>query len=636
MAVVPLNVARVSQHLQAFQLQQSLTSKQLGLLRIQNQLSTGLKFLTPSEAPADASIAGTVDRRLDALDGLRGNLRTANNTLAATEDAMREAIDLMTQAHNTALEAINSSTSREERESLANLVDSLVTQAVSVANRRYVDTYLFSGYYGDDAPFAYENNGVVYRGDENRLRTMVDSDMSTASFSASGAEFFGAVSNQVRGRSDLNPAVTVSTRISDLRGTSGQGVRLGKLLVSDGATQVQIDLSDAATVGDIIDKLNDQMPGGLAALVTPLGIQVTAPGGFSTVNISDVGADQGARDLGLTASGALTAGGVDLNPRLTLQTQIASLSGGGGLGLAGDIVIRNGAQSATVSVADAVTVEDVINRINAAGAGVWAALNPDGRTIDVRNRTSGADLYIEDAGGAAALNLGIRSTHAAVQLADLNDGRGVQTQPGDDLRITTASGATIDVDIDGALTLQDVIDRLNSAAGGAISAGFASSGGGLVITDNTSGGGTLRIERLNLSPAIDGLGLDVTATGNQINGAPIRPVRVNSAFTALLELRDALRGDDTKGIQFAGERLEAVMQDMLAVQGKIAAQARAMDDRTQRLEAEDTATRILLSDVRDVDFTEAVVRFQQVQTALQANITAAARIQGLSLLDALR
>jgi len=33
-----------------------------------------------------------------------------------------------------------------------------------------------------------------------------------------------------------------------------------------------------------------------------------------------------------------------------------------------------------------------------------------------------------------------------------------------------------------------------------------------------------------------------------------------------------------------------------------------------------TATRVLLSDVRDVDLAEAAVRFQQLQTALQANL----------------
>lgn len=635
MAIIPLNVARVSQHLRSFQLQQSLTGRQLDLLRIENQLSTGLRFLTPSQAPADAAVATSVERRLDSISGVMNNLRTANSTLSATESAMLEAVELMRSAHNTALEALNSSTSAEERASLANYIDSIVGQAVSVANRRHVDTYLFSGHYGGGAPFEFTGDSVLYRGDLNRLSTLVDSDLTSDTFTVPGGSFFGAVSGQVRGRVDLNPAVTVNTRISDLRGSAGSGVRLGSVLVSNGTQQAEIDLSGAATVGDIVDRLNASMPPNLAASVIPSGIQVITTTGFASVTISDIGGGQAARDLGLISSGAISAGGTDLDPVLNLQTQLASLSGGAGLSLGGDIVIRNGNRSASVPVNGATTIEDVINRINAAGIGVWARINEDGRSIDVLNRTSGSDLHVEDTGGASALALGIRTTHGQVPLSELNDGRGVQTLPGDDLRIITAGGTTIDVDIDGATTLQDVIDRLNAAGGGAITVGIGPNGGGLLISDNTTGGGTIRIERLNLSPAIDGLGLNVTPTGNQLVGEPVRPVRVNSTFTALLELRDGLRGDDTKRIQYAGERLQSVMESMLSVQGQLAAQSKAMSDRVARLENEETATRVLLSDVRDMDLTEAVVRFQQVQTALQANITAAARVQNLSLMDAL-
>jgi len=37
--------------------------------------------------------------------------------------------------------------------------------------------------------------------------------------------------------------------------------------------------------------------------------------------------------------------------------------------------------------------------------------------------------------------------------------------------------------------------------------------------------------------------------------------------------------------------------------------------------------------VRDVDMTDAIVRFQQLQTALQANLSTASQVLNLSLLD---
>ena len=75
---------------------------------------------------------------------------------------------------------------------------------------------------------------------------------------------------------------------------------------------------------------------------------------------------------------------------------------------------------------------------------------------------------------------------------------------------------------------------------------------------------------------------------------------------------------------------------MQEVQGELAAKAAAMLERTDRIENEVTATRVLQSDVRDVDLTEAIVRFQQVQNALQANLATASQVMNLSLLDFLR
>ena len=44
----------------------------------------------------------------------------------------------------------------------------------------------------------------------------------------------------------------------------------------------------------------------------------------------------------------------------------------------------------------------------------------------------------------------------------------------------------------------------------------------------------------------------------------------------------------------------------------------------------------MLNDLRDIDFTEAVTRYQNLYTALQANMTSGGMISSMSLLDFLR
>ena len=638
MAVVPINLARVSQNMQAFNLLGAIRRNQLGLFRVQNQLATGLRINQPSDDPVGAAAASVMDRRLDEVQQLQRNLLHANSGLAQGEAAMQDAVNLIAQVQNIASQAVGDSATPDERKALAPAVDSVLDQLVAVGNRKYLESYLFAGQYTADQPFGLVGDGVIYRGDDGRLSTIVDTDMQQDSFTMPGSEFFGAVSTAVHGIADLNPAVTADTRISDLRGTTGQGVTLGRIAVSTVSQQVEIDLSGAATVGDLVDRLNAGLPPNLHAALGTDGITISADlGGPTVITITDVDGGQTARDLGLTADGlGLPVGGGNLDPRLTQRTWLGDLYDGVGVDMTHGLTIENGNRSVTLDFAGAQTIEDVLNTMNQADVGVWARLADDGRSIEVLNRVSGASLSIQENGGGLATALGIRSLNYTTELAKLNDGRGVQTVDGNDLRIVTANGAAFEVDLDGARTLQDVVRRISLQSGGSVSAGLATNGNGIMLTDNTAGSETFRVERANLSPALDGLGLDVSAVGNRIIGRDVNPIRVDSPFTALQELRDGLSRDDRQEIAWAGQRLDRTLKALQQVQGQMAAQARAMDDRTTQMDNETTATQVLLSNLRDVDIADAVVRFQQMQTALQANLTTSSRIMNLSLLDYLR
>lgn len=641
MPISPLNVSRVSLNLRAFSLLNSVQYTQAGLFRSQNQLATGLRFGRPSEDPARAAIANRLDRALDALKAVGGNVATANQFLAEGESAMTEAVNLVRDARDLTSQAVNDVNADDERQALGPVAQSILDRVVAVGNRKYLDTYLFGGYKGGTQPFERVDDGVIYNGDDNRQKTTVESDWSQDSFTTPGTEFFNAVAAQVRGAVDLNPSISSDTLVSDLRGATGSGVSLGRVRISNGTTQADIDLSGAATIGDIVDKLNAGMPSPLVASLGTQGLSIAPSAGVGDILVEDIGGGHSAVDLGIisTARATLVAG-EDLNPKLTLTTPLAQLDLGLGLNLGGSIRIRNGDRTAEVSFNGLQTVEDLLNRINLSNVGVWARIDPDGSTIDVLNRISGTSMTIEETGGLSATALGIRSLHAGTPLSSLNSGLGIDSVDGDDFRITTADGTQVDVDIDQVNlktgSLQDVIDLLNTRGGGAITATMVPSGNGIQIIDNTVGGGTLAVEKLNLSPAIDSLGLNVPATIGRIMGNDINPVRVDSPFTALVDLTSGLESNDTRGIAAAGARMERMLTHLERVLGQHAAKSKAMDDRSARIDSESTATQVLLSDTRDADMTESIVRFQQLQTALQANLSTANKILSLSLIDYLR
>jgi len=634
MAVTAINPARVSFNMRAMNLLESMRANQEALYRQQNYLATGLRFVQPSEDPIRASAATTLQRRLESLSQVGTNVQNAEAKLSELDTSMQDALTLVSDAQVLANEAVGDTITEDERHALSTVVDSILDQLVTVANRRHLNTYLFSGHQ-DAAPFVVAHGGVMYTGDANRMVTVIDTDMSEDAFTVPGMEFFAAVTAGVQGAVDLDPALTEDTRISDLDGALGRGVELGRIVVTVDSEQTDIDLSGAATVGDVIDKLNAELSGEVTASLGTRGITLTVAGGRSgDVAVSDASGGRTAVDLGLSGSfSGATRAGADLNPRVTGLTQITALKAGAGVDLSSGITIRNGGSVATIDLADADTVEDVVNRINEADVGAWARIAEDGERLEILNRVSGTDMTIEENGGLAATALGVRSLHEGTTLASLNDGLGVETADGDDLRITTQDGTTVEVDLDGTEMIQDVLDRLNAAGGGAITADLLTKGNGLVITDNTLGSGVLRIEALNTSLALEGLGLDVTPTGSYLVGGDVNPQRVDSPFTALFELQEGMEKDERLTMVTASQRIERVMKEMQGVQGEMASSSQAMSQRYEQVESEIAATQVLLSDVQDADITDAAIRFQQLQTALQANLGTATQVLNLSLLD---
>ena len=115
---------------------------------------------------------------------------------------------------------------------------------------------------------------------------------------------------------------------------------------------------------------------------------------------------------------------------------------------------------------------------------------------------------------------------AAQDLGIIGDGVG-QTLEGNhigqlaaDLRVTLTSGGTVNIDLSGLTTLEEVITKLNTY-GESLAVTVNAAGTGLVVRDTARGPGHLRIEALNGSLAAADLGILGTGTGGLINGTSI-------------------------------------------------------------------------------------------------------------------
>ncbi len=229
--------------------------------------------------------------------------------------------------------------------------------------------------------------------------------------------------------------------------------------------------------------------------------------------------------------GAVNAEGTfraELNPRELLNdgagvvvdtfnepTAVATTSGGSGeeFDFLSGLRIENGGASFNISLASAQTVEDMLNILNGAGAGIFAEINGKQTGIDLRSRWSGQDFSVGENGGVTASQLGVRSLTPGTELADLNHGFGVHDTDGVDFVIRRADGIELEIDVSGAVSVQDVLDRINNhpanlATPTPIVAQLAAVGNGIeLVNDGPPGAGALTVERRNLSQAAQDLGL---------------------------------------------------------------------------------------------------------------------------------
>ncbi|HIQ19841.1 MAG TPA: flagellar hook-associated protein 3 [Planctomycetes bacterium] len=320
--------------------------------------------------------------------------------------------------------------------------------------------------------------------------------------------------------------------------------------------------------------------------------------------------------------------------------------------LASGLQITNGGQTYVVELADAETVEDLLNRINGTGAGVSAAINQTGTGIDVRSRLSGSDFAIGENGGTTATELGLRTFTSETPLADLNFGRGVEDyQGGDsggiDFTITRSDGVSFDIDLDGTETIGDVLELINThpdnlAGGTPLVARLATYGNGIELVDDSGGPGQLVVTRAPTSSAAVHLGLvpegedsaQVAGPGTKIlTGRDVHPLETEGVFTALLRLQSALANNDLDEMERAIQMLDERVAQLNLAWAELGVRQQGLDALQTRLDNEEVELQSVLSLEYDADIVQVVSELSARQLALQAGLQATARILNLTLLD---
>lgn len=332
--------------------------------------------------------------------------------------------------------------------------------------------------------------------------------------------------------SDLDPRLAITTSLKDVLGTRAQTVIQPAGIKND--LIVTATRRGAAYNGAVVSFVNG--PLGTAGNETAVynsttnTLTVTIESGVSTANqIITAINNEGTFHAELDYHEALNDGtGV---VQATLSDPLATGTTAGGSGIEFDqtagLQITNGGKTTTISLAADDTIEDLLNTLNSPDSGLSAQINAAGTGLDVRSIVSGADFAIGENGGATATQLGLRTFTTATSLHTLNHGQGVQLTNGTDLVIQRRDGTSLNLDLDGASTIGDVLNLINNAAGNQnpatqVVARLSAYGNGIELVDNnpTATPQPLQVSRVTGSQAAQDLGLIPVGANTSLPATP--------------------------------------------------------------------------------------------------------------------
>lgn len=298
----------------------------------------------------------------------------------------------------------------------------------------------------------------------------------------------------------------------------GDGIARGKIRITDrSGVWADIDLTAAQTIDDVLDAINNSAGINVTAMADGDRIRLIDNTGQTTSNlkVQEVGRGATAASLGLAGIdvAASTAEGEDI-VRLTENTLLDRLNEGAGVeistiladigytladGTTGNIDFSPLKEGETKQL-DELTLGDVLEVINNTAPGkLKAEISADGDRLVITDLTEGEGTFsLKNVfGGTALTGLGLSGQTAVggvitgnrIQgglktplLSSLNGGKGFGALGV--IELTDRSGATATVDLAGSETLDDVLNRINSAGLG-ITAGLNEAKNGIQLVDTT-------------------------------------------------------------------------------------------------------------------------------------------------------
>jgi len=543
-----------------------MNAQQVKMSETQMQLSSGLKFLTPSDDPTAAVRTLDLQETIDKTTQYQDNIAVVRSRLNIEEGSLDTAENILFRAKELTVQVLNSTLTADDRLAVKAEVDQLLEQMVGIANTQSANgEFIYSGDLSKTPPVVWDTaiGSYVYQGGVNQRALDIAAERRVADGDLGSAVFFNidSISQEAN--------ATVNTVEGDKRSVFDTLQSLSKALAG------QFEVPEAVVTGDRFMRYGvDYSTGGV-------------PGGPTSFSLTtDDGSGTGATT---TVNVALPAVATDVYK----------------------------------------TIDEVVSAINLQLAGNNMEARSNGNQIEFASLTRGKDSSVEITAGAGSF------------LIDFGFASG-DVGKGADIGGTIIGNKSIPAPLPLPAPLPDALAyfgtdtrfELNDEAGNKKE----------IILDVDYADHTALIAAIQLQITgsdIDGK-IEIDANAN-----PMEFRSVSSGSSASVQIKQ-IQGDFLVNSGFtSGDTgraysqtandvladLGTVLDNFLTTRTTVGARMRALDDQESQNEKFVLDMKTTLSDVKDLDYAEAISRFNIEQTALQAAQQAYSRVQNLSLFN---
>lgn len=163
-------------------------------------VSTGKRISDLSDDPVGLTQALNIKSALSSFEQLGRNITMGKSWLTASETAMSNVQDLISDAKTLCVQMATATIGAPERISASVTVQNLLEEVISLANTELNGRYIFSGSKTDTVPFSQDG---TYNGDSNPFTVKIGRDTSVE-VGNDGGSAFGTIFNTL---SDLKDAL---------------------------------------------------------------------------------------------------------------------------------------------------------------------------------------------------------------------------------------------------------------------------------------------------------------------------------------------------------------------------------------------------------------------------------------------